>query len=106
MIIDKISDLIVFGILKNINHGFLRITNFDGEVFKFGNINDQLKAEIFIKHPSLNYNLIRKGYLNNYLWIDEKGRKYLEMCPVGRRPLQEYLPAIIKWRSDCVHLKS
>ena len=29
------------------------------------------------------YNLIKKGYLNNYLWIDEKGRKYLEMCPVG-----------------------
>ena len=52
------------------------------------------------------YNLIRKGYLNNYLWIDEKGRKYLEMFPVRRRPLKEYLPAIIKWRSDCVHLKS
>tara|TARA_Y100001970_G_scaffold260973_1_gene343597 strand:- start:2536 stop:3714 length:1179 start_codon:yes stop_codon:yes gene_type:complete len=77
MIIDKISDLIVFGILKNINHGFLRITNFDGEVFKFGNINDQLKAEIFIKHPSLNYNLIRKGsiglaesYMQGYFETD------------------------------------
>ena len=52
------------------------------------------------------YKLINRGYLNNYLWVNEKGRKYLEMFPVGRRPLKEYLPAIIKWRSDCVHLKS
>jgi len=52
------------------------------------------------------YNLINRGYLNNYLWVNEKGRKYLEMFPVGRRPLKEYLPAIIKWRSDCVHLKN
>ena len=52
------------------------------------------------------YNLIKKGYLNNYLWVDDKGRKYLEMNPVGRRSLKAYLPAIIKWRSDCVHLKS
>jgi len=28
------------------------------------------------------YNLINRGCLNNYLWVDEKGRKYLEMCPV------------------------
>ena len=52
------------------------------------------------------YNLIKKGYLNNYLWIDNKGRKYLEMHPVGRKSLKQYLPGIIKWRSDCVHLKS
>ena len=52
------------------------------------------------------YNLIKKGYLNNYLWVDDKGRKFLEMHPVGRRSLKAYLPAIIKWRSDCVHLKS
>mgnify|MGYP003324928425 CR=1 FL=1 len=52
------------------------------------------------------YNLIKKGYLNNYLWVDNKGRKYLEMHPVGRKSLKEFLPAIIKWRSDCVHLKS
>ena len=52
------------------------------------------------------YNLIKRGYLNNYLWVDDKGRKYLEMHPVGQKSLKEYLPAIIKWRSDCVHLKS
>ena len=52
------------------------------------------------------YNLIKRGILNNYLWVDDRGRKYLEIHPVGRKSLKEYLPGIIKWRSDCVHLKS
>ena len=52
------------------------------------------------------YNLIKRGILNNYLWVDDKGRKYLEMHPVGRKSLKDHLPAIIKWRSDCVHLNS
>jgi len=61
MIIDRISDKIVFNALKNIKYGFLEITNFDGEVLKFGDINEELKVSIIIKHPSLNYNLIRNG---------------------------------------------
>ena len=61
MIIDRISDTIVFNALKNIKNGFLEITNFDGEVLKFGDINEELKVSIIIKHPSLNYNLIRNG---------------------------------------------
>ena len=61
MIIDRISDKIVFNALKNIKYGFLEITNFDGEVLKFGDINEELKVRIIIKHPSLNYNLIRNG---------------------------------------------
>ena len=44
MIINKIADAIVFRTLKNIKYGFLEITNFDGEVLKFGNINDKLKS--------------------------------------------------------------
>ena len=61
MIIDRISDTIVFNELKNIKYGFLEITNFDGEVLKFGDINEELKVRIIIKHPGLNYNLIRNG---------------------------------------------
>ena len=61
MIIDRISDKIVFNALKKIKYGFLEITNFDGEVLKFGDINEELKVRIIIKHPGLNYNLIRNG---------------------------------------------
>ena len=32
----KISDKIVFNTLNNINFGFLEITNYNGEVLKFG----------------------------------------------------------------------
>ena len=61
MIINKISDKIVFNTLKNIKYGYLEITNYNGEVLSFGNINEDLRVKIFIKHPTLNYNLIRKG---------------------------------------------
>ena len=37
MLIYKISDLIVFNVLKNIKHGFLEIKKVDGEVLEFGN---------------------------------------------------------------------
>ena len=48
MITNKISDLIVFKTLKNIKHGFIEITNFEGEILKFGNIDEKLKAKIII----------------------------------------------------------
>ena len=77
MIINRISDTIVFNALKNIKYGFLEITNFDGEVLKFGDINEELKVRIIIKHPSLNYNLIRNGsiglaesYMQGYFETD------------------------------------
>ncbi len=77
MIINKISDSIVFNTLKKIKHGYLEISNFDGEILKFGNINEQLRAKIIIKHPSLNYNLIRNGsiglaesYIQGYFETD------------------------------------
>ena len=45
--------------------------------FKFGNINEHLKARIEIKHPSLNYDLIRNGsiglaesYMQGYFETD------------------------------------
>jgi len=61
MLLYSISDKIVFSILKKINVGFLEITTFSGEVLKFGNPNDKLKANLKIKTPALNYNLIKGG---------------------------------------------
>ena len=61
MIIYKISDTIVFNALKNIKYGFLEITKIDGEIFKFGNPDDDLKVLLTIKDESLTYNLIKSG---------------------------------------------
>jgi cyclopropane-fatty-acyl-phospholipid synthase len=61
MLLYSVADKIVFSILKRINVGFLEITTFSGQVLKFGNPNDKLKANLKIKTPALNYNLIKGG---------------------------------------------
>ena len=61
MILYNLADKIVFTILKRINYGFLEITTLSGQVLKFGNSNDKLKANLKIKTSSLNYNLIKGG---------------------------------------------
>ena len=61
MLLYSVADKIVFSILKRINVGFLEITTFSGQVLKFGNPNDKLKASLKIKNPALNYNLIKGG---------------------------------------------
>ena len=75
--INKISDTIVFSTLKNIQHGYLEITNFEGDVLKFGDFKEELKVKIIIKHPGLNYKLIRYGsiglaesYMQGYFETD------------------------------------
>ena len=44
MLIYKISDLIVFNVLKNIKYVFLEIKKVNGEVLKFGNPDETLKV--------------------------------------------------------------
>ena len=55
------ADKIVFRILKDIDSGYLEITSFDGEIMKFGNPKDTLKAYIRIKKPNFTFNLIKGG---------------------------------------------
>ena len=57
----KVSDKIVFSTLNNIKYGYLEITNHDGELLKFGNPNDQLKANLKIKKKNFTFNLIKGG---------------------------------------------
>mgnify|MGYP001183343292 FL=1 len=57
----KISDKIVFNILRNIKFGYLEITNHNGELLKFGNPRDSLKANIEIKKSNFTFNLIKGG---------------------------------------------
>ena len=62
MFVYKVSDKIVFNILSKINFGYLEITSFDGNVFKFGNPEDNLKTNLIIKKPNFTYNLQRWQY--------------------------------------------
>ena len=75
--INKISDTIVYNALKNIKHGYLEIINFEVDVLKFGDLKEDLKVKIIIKHPDLNYKLIRYGsiglaesYMQGYFQTD------------------------------------
>ena len=52
MLIYKIADSIVFNTLRNIEIGFLEIVKVNGEILKFGNPADGLKASIKIKNDS------------------------------------------------------
>ncbi len=61
MLLYSVADKIVFNILKRIDIGLLEITTFSGQILKFGNPNDKLKASLKIKTPALNYNLIKGG---------------------------------------------
>jgi cyclopropane-fatty-acyl-phospholipid synthase len=61
MILHKIADKIIFNILKRISVGYLEITSISGELLKFGNYDDRLKADLKIKSSSLSYNLIKGG---------------------------------------------
>ena len=57
----SISDKIVFNILKDIDTGYLEIININGDLLKFGNPKDCLKAYIKIKKPNFTFNLIKGG---------------------------------------------
>ncbi len=61
MNLNKLSDKIVFNILKDLNYGYLVITSYQGETLEFGNKDDSLKAIIKIKKPNFTYNLIKGG---------------------------------------------
>ena len=55
------SDQIVFKILRDIKHGYLEITKYNGELLKFGNPNSPLKSVLKIKKPNFTFNLIKGG---------------------------------------------
>jgi cyclopropane-fatty-acyl-phospholipid synthase len=56
-----ISDKVVFSSLNNIKYGYLEITNHNGNLLKFGNPNDSLKANLAIKKQNFTFNLIKGG---------------------------------------------
>ena len=72
MSLNNLSDKIVFNFLKFIKHGNLKLINFDGQEYNFGNKKDKLQAQIKINKPGLTFKIIRNGsvglaesYMNN-----------------------------------------
>ena len=61
MLLNRAADKLVFKFLGKIKNGYLEITTYEGEVLKFGNPDQSLKANIKIRNPNFNYNLIRGG---------------------------------------------
>ncbi len=61
MLLNNVADKLVYKFLRKINYGYLELTTYDGEALKFGNPNNKLQANIFIKKPNFNYNLIQGG---------------------------------------------
>ena len=55
MNLNSFADKIVFRILKDIDSGYLEITSFNGEIMKFGNPEDTLKAYMKIKKPNFTF---------------------------------------------------
>jgi cyclopropane-fatty-acyl-phospholipid synthase len=57
----KVSEKIVLNKLKNIESGNLRLVNYDGKVFHFGNLENKLSADIKIINLNFYYNIISGG---------------------------------------------
>ena len=57
----KVSEKIVLNKLKNIENGNLKLVNYDGKVFHFGNLEDSLSADIKITNPNFYFNIISGG---------------------------------------------
>ena len=61
MTLNKVCDNFVFKFLKYIKHGHLKLTNFNGQVFYFGNDKEDLKVEIKINKPGFTIGIIKNG---------------------------------------------
>ena len=57
----KISEKIVLNKLKKIKHGNLKLVNYDGKVFHFGNLESAISADIKINSSKFYFNIISGG---------------------------------------------
>ena len=57
----KFSEKIILNKLKNIKDGNLKLVNYDGKVFHFGNLESNLSADIKIINPVFYFNIISGG---------------------------------------------
>ncbi len=57
----KISEKFVFNKLKNISQGNLKLINYDGKVYHFGDLKSRLSADIKINNPKFYLNVVLGG---------------------------------------------
>ncbi len=57
----KISEKFVLNKLKSIKKGNLKLVNYDGQVYQFGDLEDSLVADIKIINPNFYFNIILGG---------------------------------------------
>ena len=88
----KISEKTVFNILKNIEFGYLEVINHDGELFKFGNPKNQLKANLKIKNPNFTFNLIKGGsvgFAESYMKNEFETKNLSDLIEVTARNIKQ-----------------
>ena len=54
----KISEKFVLNKLKNIKQGNLKLINYDGKVFHFGDLESKLSSDIKVNNPHFYFNLL------------------------------------------------
>ena len=59
--IQTISDNLIFKALKFIKHGQLKVTNYDGKKYYFGEKDKNLNVELIINKPGITFSIIKKG---------------------------------------------
>ena len=57
----KISEKFVLNKLKNISQGNLKLINYDGKVFQFGDLESKLSSDIKINNPNFYLNVVLGG---------------------------------------------
>jgi len=61
MNLNIISDKIVFNSLKFIKFGNLKLINYNGKEYNFGNPEEKLKVNIKLNKPGITYNIVKSG---------------------------------------------
>ena len=88
----KISDKIVFNTLKNIKFGYLEITNHTGELLKFGDPREPLKANLEIKKSNFTFNLIKGGsvgFAESYMKNEFETENLSDLIEVTARNIRQ-----------------
>ena len=64
----------------------------------------QAAKELGYSSRSTLYRLIKKGYLDKYLWTNGT-KQFLELNPKGKLSVAQVIAINVQWRSHALHVK-